>query len=86
MIVPGQAAGVGLEEVIRGSLSAELGSVLIGVVSRAGSPRPGSPARQGSVAHATPADAALQAEASTQQVGAQSTHMLPMSGVRPGRR
>ena len=72
----GQAAGVGLEEVIRGSLSAELGSVLIGVVSHAGSPRPGSPAHQGSIAQAAPANAARQTEASTQQVGAHSMHKL----------
>ena len=42
---------MGIGEVIRGSLSAEVGSLLIGVVSHAGSPRPESPQRLGSIAH-----------------------------------
>ena len=42
---------MGIGEVIKGSLSAEVGSLLIGVVSHAGSPRPESPQRLGSIAH-----------------------------------
>ena len=62
-----QAGRVGLGEAIRGSLSAELGPVLIGVLSHAGSPRPESPTRQGSVAHIGREALALQQQTSAQQ-------------------
>ena len=64
---PSQASEVGLGEVIKGSLSAEIGPVLIGVVSHAGSPRPESPTRQGSVAHIGREALALQQETSVEQ-------------------
>ena len=54
-------------EVIKGSLSAEIGPVLIGVVSHAGSPRPESPTRQGSVAHIGREALALQQETPVEQ-------------------
>ncbi len=63
-----QASGVGLGDVIKGSLSAEVGPVLIGVVSHAGSPRPGSPGCQGSIAHAGQDSSALHTEPSLHEV------------------
>ena len=62
-----QAERASLSEVIKGSLSAELGHVLIGVVSHAGSPQPQSPTRQGSVAHIGREALALQSQVSVQQ-------------------
>jgi len=66
--MPIQASGMGLGEVIKGSLSAELGPVLIGVVSHAGSPRPGSPGCQGSIAHVGQDSSASQTEPLVHQV------------------
>ena len=59
---------MGIGEVIRGSLSAEVGSLLIGVVSHAGSPRPESPQRLGSIAHIGHVDEGLMREASAGEV------------------
>ena len=59
---------MGVGEVIRGSLSAEVASLLIGVVSHAGSPRPESPQRLGSIAHVGHVDEGLTREASAGEV------------------
>ncbi len=75
---------MGLGEVIKGSLSAEIGPVLIGVVSHAGSPRPESPTRQGSVAHIGREALALQQETSVEQASssAQCTPSFPARCVK----
>ncbi|CAL5220614.1 g2656 [Coccomyxa viridis] len=71
-----QTGGVGPGEVIKGSLSAEVGPVLIGVVSHAGSPRPESPTRQGSVAHIGREALALQQETSVEQASSAEAQPL----------
>ena len=72
---------------IKGSLSAEVGPVLIGVVSHAGSPRPESPTRQGSVAHIGREALALQQETSVEQASSVRTLLtfsLPMQCLKCG--
>ena len=71
---------MGIGEVIRGSLSAEVGSLLIGVVSHAGSPRPESPERLGSIAHIGNVDEALMRAASAGEV---SRLLCPAPSVPP---
>lgn len=73
-----QAGDMGAGEVIKGSLSAEIGPVLIGVLSHAGSPRPESPTRQGSVAHIGREALALQQETSVEQARVPAASVSPL--------